>query len=112
MDSFEYSVILIDLDAGNSETSHFCNSPEPFTYGSVAYQSAPSLSIGDIRLTGDFTSPEHKIANLPTSLDIVSGLSENLPYPKVSVTIREGIYDLDDIETANEYLFRAFVYLC
>lgn len=112
MDSYEYSVVLIDLDAGSGEESYITNSPVSFIYGGHTYVPAPDMEIKPTPLTGDFSSGEYKIRNLSTNLTLISGMATNLPYSKVSATVRELFYDGDDNLTGSEYLFRGFVYQC
>lgn len=112
MDSYEYSVVLIDLDAGSGEESYITNSPISVVDGINTYTPVPEMEIKPATLTGDFSNSEYRINNLPANLALISGLAINLPYSKVSVVIREFFYDGAGALTGSEYLFRGFVYQC
>ena len=110
MDSFEYSVVLVDLDAGEGEVGFFSNSPIPVVFETNTYLPAPSIELDPAGITGDFTRTEYTIKRIPTSIPIASALASNAPYSKISVCIREVFYDMTDTEVGMDYLYRGFVY--
>lgn len=110
MDSFEYSAVLIDLDAGEGEAYHLTNSPEDITHGGNLYKACPGMEIPESTISGDFSTEEYRINNLNASFPVLIGLAANLPYPKVRADVKEVFYDLDGVETATQYLLRGFVY--
>lgn len=111
MDSYEYSVVLLDLDTGN-EIAYITNSPVAVTYDTHIYRPCPSMKLSPAPLTGDFSTNEYKIEGLDNTLDVVSGLAANLPYSRVEHTLREVFFDGDGIQTGVQYLHRGFVYQC
>lgn len=110
MDSYNSSVVIVDLDAGEGESGHFCNYPDTFEYNSISYAPVPAMKFVPAALTGDFSAGDYKLENVDISVPVVSGIANNLPYSKVAVTIRELLYDGDGVLVSEQYLFRGFVY--
>lgn len=114
MDSYEYSVVLVDADAGDGYVGRVTNSPEQYVEGAgasyKAYAASPAMEINPTALTGDFSTGEYILKNLDASEKVFSGLAQNLPYSKVEVTIRELFFDGEGALTGSEYLFKGFVY--
>lgn len=110
MDFYEYSVVVIDLDAGEGEASRLTNNSNDVTYESITYTSSPALKLSPAALTGDFSSSEYKLENIYVTGDLLTRLSSNVPYPKIDVTIRELFYDDEGAVSKVEYLFRGLIY--
>jgi hypothetical protein len=112
MDNYSYSVVLVELDAGEDEVSRFTNSQIEVTHETNSYTPSPAMKINPQALTGDFSGGEYKIENIDLTLPILLYLKDNVPYSKIASTIKEVFYDDDGEEVGTEYLHKGFVYQC
>lgn len=110
MDTYEYSVVLIEISTSISEVQRLSSCPQDFVYGGNTYAPAPSLKHSPATITGDFSREDYKIENVPVAGTLIPGLAEGYPYSKVQIAVREVFFDGSDVETDTDYLFDGFLY--
>lgn len=109
MDAFEYSSVLVKLDAGEGVVQYITNSPIPVTHGGSDYTPTPSLAISPTASTGDLSTGEYRLSGIPHRGTIIPKLAVNAPFQQIAVSVTEVFYDMLDVPVHVDLLFKGYI---
>lgn len=111
MDQSKYSVLLISLEASSEEGEYITNAGYSIVYDGHVFRNEQALEVRLPEISGDLGTSECKIAGVRTEGVFFGHLSNNYPFSKVRVIIKELDRDIDtDAFVAERVLFDGLVY--
>jgi len=112
MDSNKYSVILVSLEASETEGAYLTNAGYPLSYEGNTYQNVEGLKVDLPAESGGLDKDEGKLEGVGINdSSFLTRLSNHYPFSKVEVTVRELDIDLSTDSVSDvRTLFTGLVY--
>jgi len=105
------TIAIIDIDAGSGEEAHVTNAGFAVTHEGTSYTPMSALSFKSTPLTGDMGTKEYKVKGISVAgNDLLTRISQNVPYPKVAVNIRELSLNNGWHITSESWLYKGLLY--
>lgn len=89
MDTYNTSIVLIDIQASVTDIVRLTTDASAYTYDGELYAPTPSIKIDKYKNTGDLSDQEFKLNNIPILDGFLTYIANHMPYSEITVTVTE-----------------------